>query len=415
MFLLYNLIGFFILLSSPVIIIYRILKNKESPSRFKEKFCFFTKKRKRGKLIWFHGSSVGEIMSVIPIIKQLEKNKAINQILVTSSTLSSSVVFSKYRFKKTIHQFFPLDISFLTNIFLEYWKPQLTIFIESEIWPNMIKNINNKSIPLILLNARLTKKSFDKWIKNKKISNYLFSKIDLALPQNIETHKYLKKLKVKRIKFLGNLKYTEEEDFTLLKLNKLLKKELSKKLILCGASTHHNEENNLGKVHLKLKKRYKNILTIIIPRHVHRSFTILRNLEKMNLNVHRHSSNKRINEKTDIYLVDTYGEAKKFFQICKIVFLGGSLVRHGGQNPIEAARYGCKIIHGPHINNFKDVYSFLGKKNISTKVNNLNNLTKSIEGSLIKKPSNNQVKMIQAISNEILDKNLREINNFINA
>ena len=133
MFLLYNLIGFFILLSSPVIIIYRILKNKESPSRFKEKFCFFTKKRKRGKLIWFHGSSVGEIMSVIPIIKQLEKNKAINQILVTSSTLSSSVVFSKYRFKKTIHQFFPLDISFLTNIFLEYWKPQLTIFIESEI------------------------------------------------------------------------------------------------------------------------------------------------------------------------------------------------------------------------------------------------------------------------------------------
>ena len=231
MFLLYNLIGFFILLSSPIIIIYRILKNKESPSRFKEKFCFFTKKRKRGKLIWFHGSSVGEIMSVIPIIKQLEKNKAINQILVTSSTLSSSVVFSKYRFKKTIHQFFPLDISFLTNIFLEYWKPQLTIFIESEIWPNMIKNINNKSIPLILLNARLTKKSFDKWIKNKKISNYLFSKIDLALPQNIETHKYLKKLKVKRIKFLGNLKYTEEEDFTLLKLNKLLKKELSKKLI----------------------------------------------------------------------------------------------------------------------------------------------------------------------------------------
>ena len=141
MLLLYRLLINFILLISPLIIILRIIRKKEHPYRFKEKFCFFSKKNVKGKLIWFHGSSVGEIRSIIPLVEKLEKNKSINKILITSSTLSSSKILNKFRLKKTIHQFFPIDSNFFTIKFLDYWKPSIAIFVESEIWPNMLINI----------------------------------------------------------------------------------------------------------------------------------------------------------------------------------------------------------------------------------------------------------------------------------
>ena len=160
MFFFYQIIISFLLIISPLIIIYRVIKNKEDFKRFKEKFSFASKNRTQGKLIWFHGASVGELMSIIPLIKYYEKTKNVNQILVTSSTLSSSKIINKFKFKKTIHQFYPVDHFIFTNKFLNYWKPNIAIFIESEIWPCMFKNLRNKKTPLILLNARLTKKNF---------------------------------------------------------------------------------------------------------------------------------------------------------------------------------------------------------------------------------------------------------------
>ena len=180
MYFLYQIITLVILILSPFIIIYRILKNKEDKNRFKEKFSFPSKKRRTGKLVWFHGASVGEILSVIPLVKHYEKDKNINQILITSSTLSSSKVIKRFKFKKTNHQFYPLDNYFLINKFLKFWRPDIAIFIESEIWPCMYKNIKNKRIPLILLNARLTKKTFNKWITFKKLSTSIFSNIKIA-------------------------------------------------------------------------------------------------------------------------------------------------------------------------------------------------------------------------------------------
>ena len=167
MFLFYQILISIILLISPIIIIYRIFKNKEDKHRFVEKFSISTKQRKNGKLIWFHGASVGEILSVIPIIKYYEKNKKINQILITSSTLSSSKILKKFKLKKTVHQFYPIDYFFFTNKFLKFWKPSLAIFVESEIWPCMYSNLDKQKIPLILLNARITKKTFKRWIKIK--------------------------------------------------------------------------------------------------------------------------------------------------------------------------------------------------------------------------------------------------------
>ena len=229
MFFLYQVIIFIILILSPLIIIVRILKNKEDKKRFIEKFSITSKKRLNGKLIWFHGASVGEILSIVPLIKNYEKKENINQILVTSSTLSSSNVLKKYKFKKTIHQFYPIDNLYLTNKFLKFWRPSIAIFIDSEIWPCMFRNLKKKNIPLILLNARLTKKTFKRWMKFKNFSLKVFKNITSAYPQNLETKSYLKKLKLDKIGYLGNLKFAENHEENLDKIHHKLKEQLVKK------------------------------------------------------------------------------------------------------------------------------------------------------------------------------------------
>ena len=378
MFFLYQIILSIILLISPLVIFYRILINKESKERFLEKYSIFSKRKKKGKLIWFHGASVGEILSVIPLIEKYEKDKSIRQILVTSSTLSSSKVLERFKFKKTIHQFYVFDLFFLTSRFLDYWKPNVAIFIDSEIWPAMFKTLNKKNVPLLLLNARLTKKSFNKWYKYKFFSKSIFKLITKAYPQNLETNKFLKKLGVKKIKYIGNLKFSENYNDKRNEITPSLKNKFKNKKIWIASSTHSGEEIFCVKAHLELKKKIKNLITIIIPRHISRANGIISEIAKFNLNTTTHSSKSKNFKNLDIYLVDTFGETKKFFKIASTVFLGGSIIKRGGQNPLEAARYGSKILHGQNIDNFKDVYKLLNSLNISKKVSNYHELASSI-------------------------------------
>ncbi len=410
MFFLYQIIISVLLLISPIIIIYRILKKKESPKRFVEKFSIPSKKRKKGKIIWFHGASVGEIMSIIPLIKNYEKNKSINQILITSSTLSSSKIIKKFKFKKTIHQFYPIDHFFFTNNFLNYWKPSLAIFIESEIWPYMFKNLKDKKIRLILLNARITKKTFDRWSKINFLSRIIFRMITIAYPQNLETKYFLKKIKTKEINHIGNLKYAENPDENFEAMNKKLKSELNKNKIWVASSTHKNEEIFCASAHKKLKKKIKNLITIIIPRHIHRANEIALEMKKIGLKVAYHSSNFKNLKNVDIYIVDTFGETKLFHKISSTVFLGGSIIKRGGQNPLEAARLGAKILHGSNIDNFKDVYKLLKLLNISKKINTPSQLASSI----IFKKNKNSGKKIKLIGKKILKKTINELDNLIN-
>ena len=409
MYLLYQIIIFIILIFSPLIIIFRILKNKEDNKRFIEKFSIPSKKRNKGKLIWFHGASVGELLSVIPLIKNYEKKKYIKQILVTSSTLSSSKILKKFNFKKTVHQFYPIDSFFLTNKFLEFWKPSIAIFIDSEIWPCMFKNIKKKNIPLILLNARLTKKTFKRWIRFKDFCAQVLSNITISYPQNRETQMYLKKLKSKKLKYLGNLKFAENHTDNLDKINLRLKKQLIRKKLWVASSTHQGEEIFCAKAHIELKKKIKNLITIIIPRHIHRSQNIISEIERLNLKVSYHSSKPKSLKNTDIYIVDTFGETKKFHRIGCSVFLGGSIIKRGGQNPLEAARYGAKILHGPNIDNFKDVYKLLKFFKVSTKIHSPKELASSIT---FKKNKNIGIK-IKNIGRKILKNTIKEIDNFI--
>ena len=414
MFFLYQIIISILLILSPLIIGFRILKKKEDKKRFKEKFCFPSKKRISGNLIWFHGSSVGEILSIIPLIYELEKNKSINQILITSSTLSSAEIFKKFKFKKTVHQFFPIDFILYSYKFLNYWRPTIAIFIESEIWPSIFRVLNKKDISLILLNARVTRKTFKKWNYIKSFSNSVFQNILTAYPQNHETFNYLKKLNVPKIKKIGNLKFVNNVQDKLIKLDKTLLKNLKNRKIWCASSTHPGEEIICSKVHLNLKKKYKNLLTIIIPRHVHRIDGIVKEIEDLKLNVIRHSSNSKNLKDKDIYLVDTYGETKKFYQASNIVFMGKSLTGKGGQNPLEPTRYNAAVLHGPNITNFVDTYKLLDKLKITHKVNGTNGLTSMINKLMIKPNNHKNYLKIEKIGKKILLETKDEINSLLN-
>ena len=410
MLFIYQLIISVLLLTSPIILLIRILKKKENIKSLKEKFSFNSKRRVNGKLIWFHGASVGEVLSIIPIIKHYEKDKSIKQILVTSSTLSSLKVIKKFNFKKTVHQFYPIDHFIFNNKFINYWKPSLGIFVDSEIWPMMFQNLKYKNIPIILLNARLTKKTFSRWIKIKSFAKSVFNKITVAYPQNKETNLYLKELDVRNIITIGNLKFSENSDENLNNISKKLKSELDKKKIWVASSTHKTEEIFCAKAHLKLKKKITNLLTIIIPRHIHRANEITNEIKNLNLKIALHSSKPKNLKNVDIYLVDTFGETKKFHQIGNTVFLGGSIIKRGGQNPLEATRLGAKILHGPNTDNFKDVYKHLKLLNISKKINTPLQLASSI----IFKKNKNSGKKIKQIGKKILKKTINELDNLIN-
>ena len=400
-----------ILFLSPFIILVRLLKRKEDSIRVKEKIGFFKKNNNKGKLIWFHGASVGEIQSIIPILEKLEKSKQIKKILLTSNTLSSSKIISKIKLKKVVHQFFPIDSNFIIKKFIHHWRPSLAVFIDSEIWPNTLINLNKQKIPTALINGRITKKTYKKWLILKNFSKFVFSKLNLCLCSNKETVFFLKKLGANNIKFYGNLKYSQSENEKI-EVDKQVSKFIAKRTTWCASSTHDTEEKFIGLIHKRLKKKYKNLLTIIIPRHVNRDEQIKTQLLNLGLKVHMHEPKKKIGNETDIYLVNSFGKTKFFYSIINNVFLGGSLIKHGGQNPLEAVRYNCNILHGPNVSNFTEIYKFLNKQKVSKKIYNINQASNILQKLLsFKKNRKKDIRnKINKIGYKILKKNIYQLN-----
>ena len=411
MYFLYNILTNLILIISPFFFIFRVFKSKEDPKRILEKFCIYSKKSIKNK-VWIHAASVGELMSIVPIIKKFEKDEKVNSIILTTTTTSSAKLFKKLKFKKTFHIYFPLDNNYLTLRFLKYWQPKLAIFVDSEIWPNMFKNLEINQVPIIILNARITKKTFNKWQIFPKFAEEVFSKISLALPSNFETIKYLKLLNVKNIKTAGNLKYYGEK-----KINdntdEFLKKKFKNFKVWCAASTHENEEIFIAKLHKNLKKKYKKFITIVIPRHINRTSRIMDDMEQLGLKTIVHSSKQEPKIDTDIYLVDSYGLSSKFYNLSNITFMGGSLIKHGGQNPLEPARLGNFIINGPNINNFKEIYSFLLKNKISSMTSSMSKMQQIIIKKINQKNNKGNIIEIRKIGKRILDKNIFYITKYL--
>jgi len=369
---------------APIYLYFRKIRKKEDSISYREKLSKIKISREEGFLIWFHVASVGEAMSILPLIESCMGEKKINKILLTSITLSSGKILKK-RFNqnaKVIHQFLPLDISVWTSKFLEHWKPNLSIFIDSEIWPNLISQISEKKIPLLLINARITKKSFKRWKLIISFAKKIFEKFDLCIVSNKESENFLKILGAKNIKNYGNLKFSNIKNDLNKKLDSDFFNKIKNRKIWCAASTHPTEEILCARSHLKIKESYNNILTIIIPRHIDRIEKIRKELSNLNLKIVLYSKLDQIDINTDILLIDTYGEASIFYNISKYVFVGKStiksLIMDSGQNPIEPARLGCKIFHGPNVSNFVEIYEYLRTLGVTKQVNNSNELSISL-------------------------------------
>ena len=406
---------------APIYLYFRKIRKKEDSISYKEKLSTIEISREEGFLIWFHVASVGEAMSILPLIESCIEEKKINKILLTSITLSSGKILRK-RFNqnsKVIHQFLPLDISVLTNKFLDHWKPNLSIFIDSEIWPNLISQISEKKIPLLLINARITKKSFEKWKLIISFAKKIFGKFNLCMVSNKESENFLKILGAKNIKNYGNLKFSNIKTDLNKKLDSNFLNKIKNRKIWCAASTHHAEEILCAMSHLKIKEIYNNTLTIIIPRHIDRVEKIKKELSNLNLKTVLYSKLDQIDTNTDILLIDRYGEASKFYNISKCTFMGKSitksLIMNSGQNPIEAARLGCKIFHGPNVSNFVEIYEYLKTLGVTKQINNSNELSLSIieefEGDKIEKSSIKE--KIDNYGQNILNNVIEELKKYI--
>ncbi len=399
----YKILTFFLF---PVFILATYLRrftNKEDKLRFKEKITinenFFPKKK---KVIWIHAASIGETNSVMPIIEELIKNKLIF-ILLTSTTLSSSQLIKKKKlnYENFQHRFFPLDIHFLVKKFLDHWKPELIIFVDSEVWPNYLFEISKRKIPLALLNGRITFKTLKRWKIFPHFSKKIFNLYDLCLSSSIESEKNLKSLGAKNVKFIGNLKFCSR--VTHRESNNDLKSLLNNNYIWCAASTHPGEEEIILKAHILLKRKGINIITIIIPRHINRSKKIHKTCNNFKLHSQIINDFDDIYKKSEILIINSIGEITNYFYNCKSIFMGKSfskkLIKVGGQNPIEPAKCGCKVYHGPYVSNFKEIYNYLSKKEIAYEVNNEVELSEN----LFKDFKNNQD------SNK---KNVEELNDY---
>jgi 3-deoxy-D-manno-octulosonic-acid transferase len=387
---------------------FRILKKKECPLRYKEKLGISLKTRNNGYLIWFHCSSIGELKSIFPIIDHYLKK---NQILVTTSTLGSNEVFQKkyYNTNNIIHQYAPIDSPQIIKKFFKKWNPNIIFFTESEIWPNQIFYAKNNNIPIILLNARISNKSFIKWKLIKNSMNKILNCFDLILCQSNESSDYFNYFGNNNIKILGNLKFVVSEDFE----NKEENLNLKKRLVFIALSTHPTEEEVCIKIHSSLKSQYPNLLTIIIPRHVNRIPEIQKIIINTKLNFLIAESLDNFKNNTDILIINSYGNTKKILKSSKYVFIGGSLVDHGGQNPIEVAYNNSLIFHGPHVHNFTEIYDFLNKENIAFKINSGAELINQLKEKINDYQNKNIKEKIIGMGDEILSSTIKELDQYI--
>jgi 3-deoxy-D-manno-octulosonic-acid transferase len=413
----------FILYPFFITLIYlRSIFNKEDKLRFKEKIfstAFNIKRDRNRKLIWFHAASIGEALSILPLVEKINNlNKNID-FLITTVTLSSAKLLKKKLTKHNcvVHRYFPLDIERLTEKFLDGWEPDLICFVDSEIWPNFLFKIKEKNIPLILINGRITKKTFKKWNMFPVFAKKVFNNFDLCLPCSIESKKNLKMLQVTKISHIGNLKFSarpEKERF-----NESDTKTLDAFKVWCAASTHKEEEVVAIKTHLKIKKKFNNVLTVIIPRHVNRTSHIKKITAKFNLNTQILNDKDVIKNDIEILIINSFGVLFKYFNYCKNIFIGKSLIErlkyNGGQNPIEAAKLNCTIYFGPYVYNFQEIYDFLKINNMAEQINNEHDLSDKIIESFEKTKviDYQNINLLNNYGEKILQDTVTELEKFI--
>ena len=362
-----------------LLIIYRLAKGKENFKRINERLGFPKEKRPEGKLIWLHGASVGECLSMLPLVKKLLDEDKSMHIMVTSGTVTSAELMKKRLPERAFHQFIPIDTPLAAHRFVRHWNADAVLWFESDFWPNILKAIYKNKKPLILLNGRISDKSFERWQKFPRIIKSIQSLFTLSFGQTAEDARRLKVLGAQDVVSTGNLKFAavnppfDKEELS--KIHKLI----GDRPVWCMASTHDDEETKGALVHLELKKEFPNLLTVFVPRHPNRADSIIQILNKKGLAVAQRSKQETINEKTDIYMADTIGEMGLLYQLAPVVFVGGSLIKFGGQNMLEPMRLSRTVIIGPHAFNFREIVKTAKEQNALIEVQDTTELTQTLK------------------------------------
>jgi 3-deoxy-D-manno-octulosonic-acid transferase len=347
-----------------VVVVYayrRLRRSKEDPARLHERFGQPSQSRPKGSIVWLHGASVGESISLLPLLYRIQTQFPHVTPLVTTGTVTGATVMARLLPKGCIHQYIPLDVLPWVGSFLDYWQPNVGIFIESEFWPNLIASSRDRNIPLYLVNADLSEKSCQSWSRFPSVIRYLLSCFEAILAQSEISATRLKALGAppSQIHVPGNLKFSapplpyDTEEWT------SLKSSIQGRPVWVASNTHPGEETIVAAVHNQVKKTLPNILTLLVPRHPHRGEEIINDLRSKGLNVARRSCGETIQPTTDIYLADTIGELGIFYRLSEIAFIGGTFAPIGGHSPIEAALLECVVLWGPDIHNFIDICRIL--------------------------------------------------------
>jgi len=340
-----------------MVLSYRLRKGKEHAVRLPERRGEANIPRPAGRLIWFHGASVGEMNAIFPLIERVRAQNL--NVLVTSGTVTSAGVAEKRLPPDVIHQFSPVDLPQFAARFLDHWKPDLGLFVESDLWPSMIMAASERNVPLILINGRLSERSFNRWRMIPRTVGALLRRFDLCLAQSTDDGARYAGLGAPRISTTGNLKLDVPAPAADADKLAALQDVLGTRPVITAASTHPGEETEIVDAHRRLKHSFPGLLTIIAPRHPERGQGIAEIAKVAGLTAVLRSQDQLPRASTDIYVADTLGELGLFYRVAPIVFVGGSLVSHGGQNPIEAIKLGAAVLHGPHVANFAEIYAAL--------------------------------------------------------
>jgi 3-deoxy-D-manno-octulosonic-acid transferase len=358
---------------APLLISHRLKHGKEYPARLDERYGQSKLARPDGPLVWVHGASVGELLAVIPLIERIrEKSFA---VLCTSGTVTSANVAEQRLPPGAIHQFVALDATRFVRRFLDHWRPDLAIFVESDLWPNLVMASARRGIPLIVVNGRVSERSFNRWRRFPTTIAALLRRFDLCLAQSAAHAERFRDLGAPRVTTTGNLKLDVPEPPADPDALAALKAAVGERTIIVAASTHAGEETMLIEAHRRLRHSFPRLLTIIAPRHPDRGPGILEIARAADLEARLRSRGELPASLTDIYIADTLGELGLIYRLAPIVFVGGSLASHGGQNPIEAIKLGAAILHGPHVWNFAEIYEALDESHGAEQVTDVGKLT----------------------------------------
>ena len=400
-----------------IIIFFRIFQKKEINNRIKERFAFSSVKKPKGKLIWINASSIGEYLATISLIKKIRKIKSKTKILLTTNTKTSALLAEKITDKNIIHQFTPQDNPLIIKKFLNYWKPSLVFWMESEFWPIILDETKKYSIEIILLNGRMSEKSFKNWNYFKFFFKEIISNFSLILTMSKFDQKNFKKLGAKNVNFIGNLKFCNELIFFNKKIEEKIQKIIKNRHVWLAASTHRKEEKLIAQIHLKLKKikKFKNLLTVIVPRNIKRDKEIKNEIKKYTSSVDFFKSTKNLTKK-EIIIDNSIGHLEFWYKKIKTVFLGKSFPPIGGQNPIEPAKYGCSIVSG-EMSNFKEIQNEMVNHKSLFVAKNFMEFYSFIENSLNKKKyitkmQVNAKKYVESKS-KILDSTISKIKKYL--